>query len=234
MITEAIITSKEKRRQTFACLEDAVKYVMVRAKKGDVTPSETWTMKYGRNLHAAHTQANSSLKCLGVTNLTARFCARVAPGGKWIIVEEKVDRKYVRFMAYYSRFLPYALAMCKCEDEFNYDGINEPTINELFRSFMGYVDLGLGLFKEQNDHDATLFSQVHEVCNRLFHPPIPFDEALNPCAVFAFIQNRQWFMKNVATSDEDRRLVNAVKAVAKLKADGILDCLLQPFDPTSK
>jgi hypothetical protein len=227
------MADKEKVKQTFACLEDGVKYVMERAEKGNVIPSEIWNMRNAHNLHATHKQANSALKCLGVTILTARFCARVAPGGKWIIVEEKVDRKHVRFMAYYSRFLPYALAMCKCEDEFNYDGINESTINFLYRSFMGYVDLGLGLFKEQNDHDATLFSQVYEACNRLFRPTLPFDEAINPCAVFAFIQNRQWFTQNVVTSDEDRRLIYAVKAVAALKVDGISDCLLKPFDRAS-
>ena len=75
------------------------------------------------------------IKVLGVEARAQRECQRIAPGGKWTVETygETHDDLYFTAQAWYTKFAPYALAMCQSEEGYQCFGIDYESINSLLR-----------------------------------------------------------------------------------------------------
>jgi hypothetical protein len=90
------------------------------------------------------------IKLLGVSKRAAKECERLAPGGKWWVQCEKTVNGY-QFMAWYSKYLPYAYAMMQSEQGFEALGIDYDSINSYFRTVSGFVWIGMGEIVIENE-----------------------------------------------------------------------------------
>jgi hypothetical protein len=142
------------------------------------------------------------IKALGVEVRAQRECQRIAPGGKWTVETygETHDDLYYTAQAWYSKFAPYAYAMCNCEEGYQCFGIDYESINSFYGSVMGFINMGIGLYDSDacqriDEADTKLFDKIYDVSCRLHPPSLPFDEAFWPCAVFLAVRTPKLFVK---------------------------------------
>jgi hypothetical protein len=113
-------------------------------------------------------------------------------------------------MAWYSKFAPYAYSMCLSEDGYHCLGIDYESINAIFCTVMGFVNLGLGMYDTASyqricQEDIDLFSQIYSESSRLHPPYLPFDEAYFPCAVFLAVRAPRLFAKQFCEERDGRQ-----------------------------
>jgi hypothetical protein len=149
------------------------------------------------------------VQVFGVSPLAARICDNLAPGGKWWV--ECDFSKGHQFMAWYSRYLPYAYAMMLAEDGFKATGIEFDSINAYFRTCMGFVDLGQGYGDvERNetpltkrtkfvieDDDLDLYGKCYSYSCKVKSPRLPFEEAYQPAICFVAYRRPDLFVKHM-------------------------------------
>lgn len=134
-------------------------------------------------------------KLLGATWGAEKVVKTIEPNGKWRIeVDEpgtEHQTQHNRFSLYYSRFLPYAVAMMMCESGFETDPICYTCVNCLYGTVGGFWELGLGDGHiESADYwridkaDVELFSEVYHASMAAHSPSLPFDESFYPCVVY--------------------------------------------------
>lgn len=155
---------------------------------------------------------NRQFQLLGVSSKAGKECARLAPGGKWWVnCNVRADGLH-QFMAWYSKYLPYAYAMMRCEDGFEAPGIDFESINGYFKTCMGFCYLGQGegeikkmpadaLRRLANgedardfvelqeshvieDEDLSLYSKLYNASMQVSPPNLPFEEAYRPACCF--------------------------------------------------
>lgn len=178
-------------------------------------------------------------KLLGVQKNAANVCRRIEPDGQWRIeVEYPGTRyetagifdvvpkttRYIRFSAWYSRFLPYAVAMLKAEWDFpRARGIDFESVNGYFGTCMGFVYLGQGdgyceakngvpEYNRIVPEDVALFQRCYEAAMSVKSPSLPFEEAHWSCMVYVGIKKPEevvkmvdrghWWIKRVADACE--------------------------------
>ncbi len=154
------------------------------------------------------------IKVLGVEARAQRECQRIAPGGKWTVETygETHDDLYFTAQAWYTKFAPYALAMCQSEEGYQCFGIDYESINAFYGTVMGFVNMGIGMYDTDShqrfdEEDTRLFAKIYEKSCRLHPPSLPFDEAFWPCAVFLAVRAPALFVKQFCKPyREDGRL----------------------------
>jgi hypothetical protein len=161
------------------------------------------------------------IKLLGVSKRAANDCERLAPGGKWWVQCQKTPQGH-QFMAWYSKYLPYAYAMIQAEQSFQSLGIDHDSINSYFRTVTGFVWIGKGeivIESEPNnihslimmgENAANLIStskasvieeediELYENCycySEASDASLPFFEAQRPAYCFLGIKNPKLFKK---------------------------------------
>lgn len=159
------------------------------------------------------------VKALGCEARAGKEAARIAPGGKWTLeIVEDTGRFHAdgpslvypfRAMAWYSKFAPYAYAMCLSEDGYHCLGIDYESINSIFCTVMGFVNLGLGMYDTTSyqricQEDIDLFSRIFSESVRLHPPMLPFDEAYFPCTVFLAVRMPRLFAKQFCEERDGR------------------------------
>lgn len=140
------------------------------------------------------------VKVLGVEPKAQRIVNQIAPGGQWSVVVEQTHNGPYQCSAWYNRFAPYAYSMCQMEEGFKCLGLDGESLNSIFKSFMGYVDLGAGAFETKDykrivDEDTDLFAEIYSSSMRIHSPGLPFEEAFWPCAVFLAVRAPKLFLR---------------------------------------
>lgn len=173
--------------KTFPSLKEARAWVEDLLRQGvPVEASQVW---YDR----IQKPQDRFVKLLGVSSQADQIAKKIAPGGHWTV--ERTQNKGVhQFSAWYSKFTPYAYAMCQSEEGFNCLGLDFDSINAIYKTCLGFVSLGLGQNPELiEEADVMLFDQIYHKSSELWPPTFPFDEAFRPCAVFLAVRNPQLF-----------------------------------------
>jgi hypothetical protein len=150
--TETIIVVRHK---TFTTLDEAYAWGAELSRKTTVIVSRLRQDFFKRVL-----PRDNHFKLLGVQKSAEKVCKRLEPDGHWSVEVEAKGTEYVRvaplfgdththvakqnrLMAWYSRFLPYAIAMVQAEGYFpNARGIDFESINAYYGTCMGFVSLG--------------------------------------------------------------------------------------------
>jgi hypothetical protein len=161
---------------------------------------------------------NRHLMVLGVDKKCHKVCTKLAPDGMWNIEVEAPYTPYEklalwegfqtvhtqahRASAWYSRYLPYAVAMLKSEYHFPYLGINYESINSYYGTCLGFVDLGRGGSDADNWHrieqrDVELYNECYDHSMQVKSPDLPFYEALQPAICFVAVQKPHLLAKMV-------------------------------------
>jgi hypothetical protein len=132
---------------------------------------------------------------LGVESRADKLCKQLDPTGEWKIEMDVLEHGVVRFQAWYSSFLPYAVAMVESENV-EHDiaecwGIRYDSINAYYGTVMGFVTLGQGDghnpetgYWRIRKEDSDLFDECYMGSIDVTSPQLPFDEAYRPCLVY--------------------------------------------------
>lgn len=164
-------------------------------------------------------------KLMGVTPKAGIVCAQLAPGGHWWVNCEKSDKDHHQFMAWYSKYLPYAYGMMMAEDHFPVLGINYESINSYYGTCGGFIsigqgelsvelppDTGLRLMLGQNaseftspqktanvieQDDLDLYDKIYQASMQIRSPGLPFYEAWQPAFCFVAFRRPELFAKHV-------------------------------------
>ena len=154
-------------------------------------------------------------RLLGVTPSVERTVRKISPQGEWALAlvppghsYEKVGllgshvakTAYHRASLYYSRFLPYAVAMMQAEEDFTCDGIDFNSVNSMFGTCYGFERIANNELADTNDRvidveDSKLFNQLNDISASYCHPSFPFTAMFLPCAAFVAIQAPKLFAK---------------------------------------
>lgn len=149
---------------------------------------------------------------LGVAEATARVCQRIEPNGEWrveiespgteyyqagILSPQRRETKLFRFSAWYSRFLPYAVAMLKAENGFSHRGIDFESINSYYGTCYGFHELGsrdgyIGppcdpiedTYHRIDGADCDLYEECHSAAEKVHPADLPFTEVHQACMVY--------------------------------------------------
>lgn len=157
----------------------------------------------------------------GVTRATEQAVRKIEPEGEWHLEIEppgtpytrgadifarEVQTTYSRMSLWYSRFLPYAVAMVKAETAYDVCGICFADINSHFGTCLGFCNLGLGEsdldvplgvdYRRIVKEDTELFSRIYDASTAILAPGLPFDECLRPCYVYVAMHRPKLALRN--------------------------------------
>lgn len=142
------------------------------------------------------------VKTLGISVAAEKIAQRIAPGGTWTVEVARNPNGFHQLSVWYSKFALYAYAMTRSEEGFECLGVDFESINAIYRSCMGFVDIGIGDggdpkagFERTEADDVDLFSNIYSRSAQLWPPALPFDEAFRPCAVFLAVRNPKLFAR---------------------------------------
>lgn len=177
---------------------------------------------------------NRHLLLLGVSRTTDAECQRLMPGGTWGIEVEPphtdyevcgilgprlAQTSYFRASAWYSRYLPYAWAMCRAEYDFRCVGVDFNSINGYYGTVAGYCYLGRGdddtdTWQRLDAEDRALYERIYDVSMGLRSPDLPFYEALQPALAFVAVQRPDLLRKH--TEPDNWQWQHACAVLSKL------------------
>lgn len=170
--------------QSFPTLDEAYKWATGLLNNYTINTSVVWNdlFKHAR-------PDDKYLPLLGVERKAAKVCRTLAPEGQWRV--ESTGGDIPQLQAWYSRFLPYAVAMMESEHGFECKGIEYESVVSIYRTVMGFVDLGqgegcnpkLGYYRIEKE-DCDLFDEIYSASMAAKSPSLPFDEAFAPCVVY--------------------------------------------------
>lgn len=162
------------------------------------------------------------IKLFGVSPKAERICKDFEPTGKWRVEFEEIEAspanpRMYRMTAWFDRFLPYAFAMMQAENGFECRGIDSDSINTLYHTIGGFMDLGFDHHRIV-DEDRQLFSRLYHACNEIKSPSLIFYEVYRPCAVFVAFRNPKVALKALGP---DHWMIDFVREVAEHLGDPI-------------
>lgn len=207
--------------KNFASLDEAYKWALSLVRPNTVQLSRIAADRFKK-------PRQHMVQLIGVEPKAAKFCTKMDPTGEWRVEVENPGTveptlsimgtgerpiKYMRFSAWYNRFLPYAYAMMKAEYDFKCMGIDYECINSYYKTCMGFVDMGLdnhpGRFVNE---DMDLFNNVYNSSMAVRSPQLPFDEAYAPCSVYVALRKPKEIVKHC---EPDSWIVKHVREVCE-------------------
>jgi len=174
---------------SFATLALAFNWAREQLKTHSIYPSVVW-----RDLFESYRPKGIKgryVRLIGVEPKADKICQSLAVGG-W-----KIEIKHDTFQAWYNRFMPYAVAMIQCEDGFECTGIEHTSIVTLYKTVIGFTDLGTDRTRILEE-DCRLFHRVYTASMAVQSPGLPFTEAYNPCLVYVAMKNPKIIAKMFA------------------------------------
>lgn len=172
------------RHCTFNTLKEAYEWANGLLSKTDITTSKPYD-----DLFEEYRPKDPYFALLGVEKKAEQRCRSLEPNGQWR-VEVGEHRGLPRLQAWYSRYLPYAVAMLNAEDEFDCKGIEFESINSFYETCYGFNEIGFGNhscgkgYDRIVPEDVSLYQDCYHTSCKVNSPSLPFEEAYDPALVY--------------------------------------------------
>ncbi len=129
---------------------------------------------------------------LGTTFGATKKIKAIEPNGKFLVVSN-LYHGFTRFTTYYNRYLPYAVAMMLSEYGYECHGFDFESINSIYGTVMGFVNIGMSEYIIDEDRD--LFDRIYNASVSIKTHYLPFDEAFAPASAYVAMKSPKRFTK---------------------------------------